>query len=43
MTLMWAALCAEALVLFAIVGTLTRALRNRLREGASSVGEAASD
>jgi hypothetical protein len=37
MTLMWAALCAEALLLFGVTGALTLAVRNRLRKTAPSV------
>jgi len=36
MTSMWAALSAEALVLFVVAGTVTRVLRSRLRLGAGS-------
>lgn len=36
MTSMWAALSAEALVLFAVAGTVTRVLRSRLRLGAGA-------
>lgn len=40
MTSLWAALCAESIVLFAAVGTVTNVLRNRLRGGVGSTLDA---